>query len=168
MHRHEPQTARRWIALALALLFVLQSAAQASSGCLPRVVSGQCCCASASGDAQVRACCAERAPKSEKQGTSFERNGGCHCELAPLPPASATEFTTSARAGLAERDGFRDWIASGTPGAGLFALATTLDAPRVVPRLDRAPPRTQCASATVRLVMRGMSAFLSDLGCVRL
>jgi hypothetical protein len=172
---------RRFAALALAVLFLLQSAAQASTGCITFTLGGRCACAAMSsgsqsgaerGDAQaaheaahVRSCCAraETTEPAAPKGPALTRETGCHCALAPTPHSSAITPTSSANDQEAQaRSAFAQWIAR--------AQAATLRHSEVAARpppnraLAASPPRhAHCAIAFQRLAQRGVLGFLSDI-----
>jgi len=172
---------RRFTALALAVLFLLQAAAQASTGCISSTLGGRCSCAAMSaglpsgaerGDAQaahesapVRSCCA-RAETSEPAapvGPALTRPSGCHCALAPLPHSSAITPTSSANDQEAQaRSAFAQWIARAVAATLYYADVAARPPPNRA--FAASPPaHAHCAIAFQRLAQRGVLGFLSDI-----
>ncbi len=183
---------RRCVALALALLFLLQSAAQAGSGCLPSVFNARCCCESADllavgaiasptnaehATVPHHSCCASQSSgqpstaarsnghPAKAPGQSFRQHGGCHCELAPLPNAPSDMGTSWVR------DAARDTRVSNLLAHGStafdFVSACAVRIAASPPPLS-SPPGLRRAfaatSTTTRLAQRGVIGLLSDLG----
>jgi hypothetical protein len=173
MTRESHTHGRRFTALLLAVLFLLQSAAQAGSGCISSVLPGGCCCDAAATDTGAEmpasSCCAERAghARAELPGPHVAQDGGCKCEVAPAPstPADKVASPTVERS-RGERDadasaGFAQWIAIAAPAEPCFD-------PPLVLRPTGPPARTAPASlATARLAHRGVLGLLSELCTVR-
>jgi hypothetical protein len=179
MTRDSQALGRRCIALVLAILFLLQSAAQAGSGCLASVIAGECCCEAAVdvavAESEAPSCCSERGDhsRSAPTGPIVEQRSECGCDVAPPSSTPAdkvsSEVTDRARE---KRDadgsaGFARWIAEHAPAA-------TLTEPCFDPRLRLRPPRptgppsrTSPTLATTRLAHRGVIGLLSELCTVR-
>jgi hypothetical protein len=161
MNTRSTTIAERFAALALALLFLLQSAAQAGSGCLSWAVSGRCCCESVDRP-EVQSCCSARVVRDVASGPVVAPPSACRCELAPLPATDAVEVHAVAGSSHGTNDAFATWIAHHAPVIEVRAPAIAASPPEVVPRrpVERAP----CTFASLRLASRGVSAFLSELG----
>jgi hypothetical protein len=165
-------------------LFVLQSAAQAGSGCVSWALRGRCCCALAQSGAPDMhgthgtqrnappACCAQPASTNdhESSGPAVRPDSGCCCKLAPMPVAPANgpaaesgEAQASARA--SPLDGFAQWIGSAALALALQPVPAAEPSP---PDLPQSPPLDTVEIGCRRLVARGVIGFLSDLGSARL
>lgn len=192
MTRSSRLLGRHFVAFALALCFLLQSAARAGSGCLPSVFNARCCCESAEfqafgsiaspasaehAGAPHRSCCASQPTalnskstrpnghSTQEPGQRIRQPGGCQCELAPLPNPPSDMGTSWVR----ERA--RDTRASALIARGsiAFDFVGTFQV-----RLTGSPPplssppgsrRKLCATSTAtRLAQRGVIGLLSDLG----
>jgi hypothetical protein len=175
---------RRFLALALALLFLLQSAAQAGSGCLPSVLRVRCCCASVvphdggvasatsrgskseTTAAEPRSCCASksRAHAPMHAGHGVASRNGCQCQLAPLPSAPSDAGTSWTR------DGARDVHVASLLAQTAIAVGAVLvtdhgftaSLPATSP--PGSPPGRASSATTTRLAQRGVIGLLSDLG----
>lgn len=172
---------QRLAALFLAVLFVVQSAAQASAGCLSSALTGRCSCAamstatlSTAGDsspehAAVRSCCArEESSPPAPAGPAITRESSCHCQLAPTPPSSAIAPTSIANDPDAQaRAAFAHWIEEARASTLHFAEVAARPPPN--PLWTASPPRhAHCAIAFQRLAQRGVVGFLSDICTARL
>lgn len=184
------RTYSRLVALVLASLFVLQSAAVSADGCWRAMWGGGCCCASEStGSSEAslsaeahrasgpRSCCAvstqdearEEDASGSKDATSkgpeLGRKDSCGCKLAPLPSAPAQSWPSTRGDDRTDEHGaFADWIARAAPvGADLDAYATSgLRSPPTGPPRERSSsPATSIASR--RLESRGVIGLLSGL-----
>jgi len=102
----EHRFSTRVVTLLLLVAFVLQSAAQASQGCIARAFSGACCCVEASTKEPLTpSCCAvQHAEESDTSDPRIEAAQACHCESAALPSVPASPKLPDA---AAERDQVR-------------------------------------------------------------
>lgn len=180
MTRDAHAIGRRFTALVLAILFLLQSAAQAGSGCLASVFAGNCCCEPADDVAiaqpAARSCCAERAEHSRSvpAGPVVERGSECGCDVAPpisTPADKVSSDVTERVRGQRDADasaGFAQWIAQHAPTPAL--TEPCFDPPLCLRvRGPTGPPLRESATfATTRLAQRGVIGLLSELCTVRL
>jgi hypothetical protein len=179
---HTSLAARRITALVLAVLFVLQSAAQAGSGCVSRVLAGHCCCVASGATAEpnvaakanlaakhetvLRSCCAERAVHrpDAARGSHVTDQGDCRCRLGPAPITPADKGSSAVCERLRGQRGtdvtVATWIALGSTPA--VVSRTAFDHPLFLGP-PGPPPRTSASFAATRLAQRGVIGLLSEL-----
>ncbi|MBL8859534.1 MAG: hypothetical protein JNL28_13580 [Planctomycetes bacterium] len=160
--RTKPFTTRL-VALVLVCAFVLQSAAQASQGCLARVFTGACCCVAVDA-APAHACCAQ-APEEPTDEPSDAPQvvapGACACAFAAQPPLPVAPQTPDS---ACERSLVR--ILHAAPIAHFAGLAIAVVSPVEQRALERPPGDRGVARASftrTRLAQRGVAGFLAEL-----
>lgn len=163
-HNRTTPLTTRLVALVLVCAFVLQSAAQASQGCLARVFTGACCCVAVDA-APAHACCTQAQPQESSDEPSDAPQvadlSACACAFAAQPEVPVAPQTPDS---ACERSLTR--ILHAAPIAHFAGLASAVVSAIEQRALERPPDGRSAASASftrTRLAQRGVAGFLAEL-----